>query len=110
MKRDCNWDPEMLKVVPRSSKGDAFFCSYKGTGNATIFFTGNSYALRQIYAVQKALKDKYKTLYVAARPSCVAFERFNGEYKDMFKCKEIFNSTAKFLEKFKPDILVISQR
>ena len=109
MKRDCNWDPEMLKVVPRSSKGDAFFCSYKGTGNATIFFTGNSYALRQIYAVLD-LKDKYKKLYVAARPLCLAFEQFNGEYKEKFKCKEMFNSTTKFLQKFKPDILMISQR
>uniref|UniRef100_A0A914QAW1 SGNH domain-containing protein n=1 Tax=Panagrolaimus davidi TaxID=227884 RepID=A0A914QAW1_9BILA len=110
MEKDCNWDSEMLKISPKPKKSAAFFCSYKGSGNATIFFTGNSYALRQLSGIKKALEGKYKTLYFAARPACLTFEIFNIGYKKYWECDEIFNKTIKFLEKFKPDLLIISQK
>jgi peptidoglycan/LPS O-acetylase OafA/YrhL len=110
MNKDCNWDPEMLKISPKPTKSAAYFCSYNGTGKATVFFTGNSYALRQLAGVKKALKGKYKTLYFAARPACLTFETFNDGYGKYWQCDEIFNKTVQFLEKFKPDLLIISQK
>uniref|UniRef100_A0A914YZQ5 SGNH domain-containing protein n=1 Tax=Panagrolaimus superbus TaxID=310955 RepID=A0A914YZQ5_9BILA len=110
MNKDCNWDEEMLEIAPKPKKSAAYFCSYNGTGKATVFFTGNSFALRQLAGVKKALEGKYKTLYFAARPACLTFETFNQGYEKYWQCDEIFNKTVKFLEKFKPDLMIISQK
>ena len=110
MNHDCNWDPEMLEIVPRPTKSAAYLCSYDGPGKAKIFVTGNSFALRQLAGIKKVLKGKYKKLYFAARPACLTFESFNTQLDDYWRCAEIENKTIQFLEKFKPDILIISQR
>uniref|UniRef100_A0AC35GM62 SGNH domain-containing protein n=1 Tax=Panagrolaimus sp. PS1159 TaxID=55785 RepID=A0AC35GM62_9BILA len=110
--QDCNWDPILLEVMnnTKPTKSGAHYCSYEGTGNLTIFFTGNSFALRQLAAVKTALKSMYKKLYYVARPACLTFEFFNIGYEKYWQCDELMNSTAKFLEKIKPDVLMISQK
>ena len=102
----------MLAVVGnrKPTKPGAFFCSYNGSGKATVFFTGNSFALRQINAIKESLKGKYKKLYFAARPACLTFESFNEGYDRYWQCDEIRNKTVEFLAKFKPDFLVITEK
>ena len=110
MSEDCNWDPEMLQIAPMPTKLAAFFCSYTGSGNATVFVTGNSFALRQLAGIKEALEGKYKKLYFAARPACLAFESFNRAFNTYWECGEIENKTSEFLEALKPDFLIITQK
>ena len=102
----------MLAVVDNKKprKKAAFFCSYDGPGKATVFFTGNSFALRQIAGIKESLKGKYKKLYFAARPACLTFESFNDGYERYWQCDEIRNKTVQFLEKFRPDFLIITEK
>ncbi|KAE9547628.1 hypothetical protein FO519_009159, partial [Halicephalobus sp. NKZ332] len=94
----------------KPKKGGAYFCSYDGPGKATVFFTGNSFALRQLLGLRESLKGKYKKIYYAAREACLAFESFNDGYDKYWQCDEIRNKTVQFLEKFKPDFLIITQK
>ena len=109
MTKDCNWDPLLLEIAPKPSKKTAFFCSYEGTGNLTMFFTGNDFALRQLAGVKKALSTVYKKLYFAARPVCLVFEDFTKDYAEHWGCTEVYNKTTEFVQKLKPDVLIISQ-
>uniref|UniRef100_A0A7E4W315 Acyltransferase n=1 Tax=Panagrellus redivivus TaxID=6233 RepID=A0A7E4W315_PANRE len=105
----CNWDPEILEIYPKSNKSASFACSYKGHGNATVFVTGNSFALRQVKAVRAALNGNYKKLYFVARPGCITFDRHNDYMHPYYQCWEIRGKVLKFLKKIRPDVLVMTQ-
>ena len=110
MEKDCNWDPLLLEVAPKPTKAAAYFCSYEGSGNAVIYFTGNSFALRQLHAIRKALNRVYKKLYFVARPACMTFEVFNKNLALYWECDEVMNKTVKFLEQIRPDIMIITEK
>lgn len=106
----CNWDPFLLDVMSKPIKANAYFCSYSGYGDLTVFFTGNSFAFRQLYAVKMALNHIYKKLYFVARPACLVFEGLNLHQDKHWHCDEAYNKTAELLAKIKPDVVIISQR
>ena len=83
MDKDCNWDPVFLEFAPKPTKAQAYFCSYDGTGNLTVFMTGNDFAVRQLAGVKKALSKVYKKSYFAARHICLIFMQ-------IFRCILIF--------------------
>uniref|UniRef100_A0AC34Q3C7 SGNH domain-containing protein n=1 Tax=Panagrolaimus sp. JU765 TaxID=591449 RepID=A0AC34Q3C7_9BILA len=105
----CRWDSEMLQVAKKPTADGAYFCSYDGPGDVTALFTGNSFALRQIVGVKKALQKHYKKIYLAARPACLVFEDFNDSLDKQWQCDELYNKTAEFVAKLNPDFLIITQ-
>uniref|UniRef100_A0A914PKM6 SGNH domain-containing protein n=1 Tax=Panagrolaimus davidi TaxID=227884 RepID=A0A914PKM6_9BILA len=109
MTTDCNWDPLMLSIAPKPEKGNAFFCSYEGTGKLTMFLTGNDMAQKVLAGVKEVFSGTYKKLYFAARPVCLTFETFTQNYAPYWGCSEIQNKTAEFLAKIKPDVMIIAQ-
>ena len=111
---DCNWDPLLMKVAKNKPykilKYSAYFCSYKGSGNATMYFTGNSFARKQLSAIKKALHPYYEKMYFVTRSVCLPFNEFNEEQAKQWRCDELMSKTEAFLKKIKPDIIIVSAK
>ena len=84
-------------------------------GNLTAVFMGNSYVSRHINVVLEALNasnfgNKFAKVYIISRESCPSFDSTLENHYSNWKCPLGKGLMFKFLERVKPDLLILLNR